>query len=462
LIEEFTLLPLARARFEALAGYIRRPETILFSEEMEWYASETERVIGVLIRDLTDNDFGGVVLGRDTRRRFRSVDLSAFSESRETARQLLRDKLELWSRRPDEDFSQGDERGTPMDVFVPAAASDRLSPSFVRVATGEGFSPTRALIESMMPYYEDVDGNFVEQFQTTAFDARFWELYIFALLNEDGFAFDRSFRSPDFLARRFRERIFVEAATVNPTINQAGLVIEPQVPTDPAAFRKYYQEYMPMKWGSALTSKLNKKYWELPHVTGNPIVHAIQDFHVPRAMTFLSHSITGYLYGAEFSALCDEKGNLIVKSAPRGSHKWGTKIIESGFFSLPNSEYISAVVTNPTATISKFNRMAHLAGFGMSSVRMICFGVCHDHDPNAAVPKPFKFLVTDPKYSETWVEGTNVFHNPKAGYPLDESFLSGAAHHRFEEGVLRSLIPEFHPYQSQTIILAPDRLPDQR
>jgi hypothetical protein len=312
----------------------------------------------------------------------------------------------------------------------------------------------------MMPYYEDVDGNFVQQFQTSAFDARFWELYLFALLNEQGFRFDRSFQAPDFFCQRFLDAVFVEAVTVNPTVNQAGLVIEPPVPEGKEAFKKYYLEYMPMKWGSPLTSKLRKKYWELQHVQGKPIVFAIQDFHVPRAMTFLSHSITTYLYGVDFTALFDAFGKLNVNSSPRVSHTWEGKTIESGFFRLPGSENISAVVTNPTATISKFNRMAHLAGFGSPSVQMVCLGFCHDHDPNAAVPKGFKFHVNDPRYSESWVEGVNVFHNPSASQPLDESFLPGAAHHWWEDGVLRSVIPNFHPYQSQTVILAPQRIGD--
>lgn len=449
---------ISKARFEALAGYTRRPESLIAGRELEWYRDDSERVLGLIIQDLSDGDFGGIVLGRDAQRRFRAVDVSTFYESIEVAREKLRDEMAEWSRKPDAEFHQGDERGTPIDVFTPVVQVDRLHVSFLRVATGEGFSPARALIEAMMPYYEDVDGNFVEQFQTTAFDARFWELYLFAVLTEQGYAFDRSFQAPDFFCERFLDQVFVEAVTVNPSINRAGLVVEPEVPTDKAGFTKYYQEYMPMKWGSPLTSKLRKKYWNLPHVQGKPIVFAIQDFHIPRAMTFLANSITTYLYGVSFVALYDERGNLNVTTKPREPHTWGGKTIETGFFNLPDSEHISAVVTNPTATISKFNRMAYLAGFGSRDVRMVCNGVCHDHDPNAAVPRQFVYDVSSPKYSERWVEGVNVYHNPNASVPLDESFLPDAAHHRLENGVFRSLIPDFHPYNSETLIVTPERL----
>jgi hypothetical protein len=407
--------------------------------------------------DYTDGDYGGIVLGRDARRRFRAVTLPGFYQSPETAQEFLRVELDEWSKKPDSEFWQGDEKSTPMDIFIPTVPTTRLSPSFVRVGTGEGFSPARALIESMMPYYEDVDGNFVEQFQTSAFDARFWELYLFALLNEEGFAFDRSFHAPDFFCRRLSGDVFVEAMTVNPTTGRGGLVIEPPVPTDNGGLKDYYREYMPIKWGSTLTSKLGKRYWQLGHVKEKPNVFSRQDFHVPRAMTFLGHSITSYLYGVSFSALFDADGRLVVKAAPRGPHKWGSKVIESGFFNLPESENVSAVLTNPTATISKFNRMAYLAAFGSRFVHMLCAGFCHDHDPNAALPRPFNFHVNDRRYSEDWVEGANVFHNPNARHPLDETFLPGAAHHRFEAGELRAQIPRFHPYQSETLILSSER-----
>lgn len=455
--KSYFVKPLKKERFEALAGYTRRPESQLVGGELEWYADPTERVIGVFLEDLIDHDFQGIVLGRDARQRFRAVDFTEFAEAPQLARQRLFEKMEEWTRRPESDFHQGDEKGTALDIFTPVVSVDRLHPSFLRVATGEGFSPARSLIEAMMPYYEDVDGNFVEQFQTAAFDARFWELYLFALLTEQGFAFDRSFHAPDFYCERFLDRVFVEAVTVNPTTNAAGIVTEAAVPAEKEAFIKYYQEYMPMKWGSPLTSKLKKKYWEMPHVAGKPIAFAIQDFHIPRAMTFLANSLPPYLYGVSFTALYDEHENLNVTTMARGPHEWGSKTIESGFFSLPDSEHVSAVVTNPTATISKFNRMAFLAGFGGDDVRMICRGTCHDHDPNAAVPRQFAFDINDPDYLESWAEGANVFHNPNASIPLDESFLPDAAHHRFEDGVFRSIIPEFHPYNSETLIVTPER-----
>ncbi len=56
------LRELSRRRFEALAGYARTPEIVLYVEEIEWYATCDERLIGLLVRDRIDHDFGWIIL----------------------------------------------------------------------------------------------------------------------------------------------------------------------------------------------------------------------------------------------------------------------------------------------------------------------------------------------------------------------------------------------------------------
>lgn len=42
-------LILTKLRFDALAGYIRAPQTALFSDELEWYSEANERILAVLL-----------------------------------------------------------------------------------------------------------------------------------------------------------------------------------------------------------------------------------------------------------------------------------------------------------------------------------------------------------------------------------------------------------------------------
>jgi hypothetical protein len=64
-------------RFEALAGYIRRPEIVICIEDIEWFATRDERLVGMLARDRIHSDFSWVILGRDERLRFRAIDLNS-------------------------------------------------------------------------------------------------------------------------------------------------------------------------------------------------------------------------------------------------------------------------------------------------------------------------------------------------------------------------------------------------
>jgi hypothetical protein len=132
-------------------------------------------------------------------------------------------------------------------------------------------------------------------------------------------------------------------------------------------------------------------------------------------------------------------------------------MIESGFFYLPGAEMISAVIHNPIATLSKFNRMGRLAKFGSEAVKMIRRAIAYDPDPNASLPRICVQGVDDASYSETWVEGLNVFHNPRAAYPLDERVFPAAMHHRLDGDHITHSIPPFHPYSAETVILAPNR-----
>lgn len=180
--------PLAKMRFDALAGYSRHPNLVQYSKEIEWHKTLDERVIGTVTHDQIDDDFSYVVLGRDKNFRYRAIDVNVSLKNSESARKELFEKIRHHHTRNDEAFFQGDEAGVPVDFFKPLAEDKYLHPSFKILATEDRYSPAREIISAMMRSYEDLDGNFVQQFQTTGFDARLWELYLFAAFTELNFA----------------------------------------------------------------------------------------------------------------------------------------------------------------------------------------------------------------------------------------------------------------------------------
>lgn len=444
---------ISRVRFEALGAYCRRPETQFVAVEAGWFQERDEQLLIVLIRDRSDADFSAILLARDMKKRYRWVGMTAFFSSPDEALKAADREIKKVLVNLEGERSQGDEKGKPVDFFAPVAKPEKLNKDFVSLTTLEGYSPAKELIEPMMRWYEDADGNFIEQFQTTGFDARMWELYLFAMLVEAGYTLDRKEAIPDFSASGLLGDLCIEATTVNPTRDKQGMIVPPPPLDTDEQFLAYQREYMPTKYAGPLTAKLAKKYWERQNVKDKPLVFAIQDFHAPMSMTMTRAGLSIYLYGYDHDWKKDAAGKLIITPRKIMTHKWGEKEIPSGFFNLPGAENISAVIANTGATISKFDRIGVMAGFGSKRARLVRRGFAADPDPNAEFPKEFVMDVNSAKYHETWIEGLDVYHNPKAKYPLSPDMFPGAAHHRLlENGMVESLMPQWHPLSSQTLI----------
>ncbi|MFD0928970.1 hypothetical protein ACFQ1T_04175 [Methylophilus glucosoxydans] len=444
---------ITKVRFEALAGFCRRPETSLYSEEVQWFQARNEDVLIVVIKDLIDQEFSAMLLARDLKLRYRWINMTAFFEVPEEALTATGPVLESALLNLDNQREQGDEKGKPVDFFNPVVTLEKLHPHFSLLNSSEGYSPAKELIIPMMRWYEDVDGNFIEQFQSNGFDARMWELYLFAMLVETGYSVDKDSAIPDFNAKGLFGELCIEATTVNPTRDRSGLIVPPPEANNDNDMLEIIRQYFPIKFAGPLTAKLNKRYWERENVKGRPLALAIQDFHAPMSMTHSRTSLPIYLYGYIHDWEHAQDGTLIIKPRKIDSHQWGAKSIESGFFRFEGAENISAIFGNTSATISKFNRMGMVAGFGSKRVRMIRKGWIPDTNPNASVPKSFTSEVHSPGYRESWIEGLDIYHNPHALHPLPVEMFPNAAHHFLEDdGQLRSILPDWHPISSETYI----------
>lgn len=442
-----------KVRFEALAAYCRQPGALIQGAEVRWLQAHDEAILVVVIRDIEDDDFAAMLLARDLKERYRWVEMTKFFPTIDEALAAAPARIEKVYSDFDKERAQGDEKGKPVDFFTPVVAVEKLNPDFATIRSLEGYSPAVELMKPMMRWYEDADGNFIEQFQTTGFDTRLWELYMFAALVEAGFVFDKQFAMPDFCARNALGELCIEATTVNPSRGPSGELIPPPPQESKEEMEAFRRQYMPIRYAGPLTAKLAKKYWEKEHVKGKPLIFAIQDFHAPNSMENSRTALPIYLYGMEWDWEKNAEGTLIITPKRIEQHVWGQKIVPSGFFSLPGSEHISAVIANASATISKFNRIGVLAGFGSERVRLIRRGTAANPDPNASQPAVFVHDVNAGDYSETWIEGMDVYHNPNALHALDPMMLPGAAHHRLlPDGQIESLVPDWQPFGSRTFI----------
>lgn len=350
---------ISKIRFDALAAYCRQPGAMLVSDEVRWLQAHGEVVLVVVICDKADGDYSAVLLAKDLKERYRWVEMTAFFETIEEAIAAAPDLVERIYGDLERERSQGDEKGKPVDFFTPVVVQEKLNRDFSTIISLEGYSPAIELMKPMMRWYEDADGNFVEQFQATGFDARLWELYLFSTLVEAGYVFDKAFPMPDFCAKSIFGELFVEATTINPSRNKMGELVPPP-PLDTAEdVQTFQREYMPIRYAGPLTVKLAKKYWEKKNVQGRPLIFAIQDFHAPMSMLVSRTALPIYLYGTAWDWSRDANDGLVITPIRITADIWGTKEVESSFFSQPGAENVSAVIANTSATISKFNRMGY-------------------------------------------------------------------------------------------------------
>lgn len=440
-------------RFNALAAHTRSPAAAYVSRELDWFANDDESLLGVLLLDTVDADYAAIILGRDEIGRFRCIDVESSIRTADEAVSRIEGLMAWHAKDNKKVFPQG-ESAKALDLFTPVVPAEKLHPSFSKLCQSNAFAPARRLIAEIMPHFVDVDGNFVEQFQTTGFDARMWELYIYSYLVEEELFLSRDHDRPDFMVTKYGQTVAIEATIVGRRADRPPSFFSSasSIPHDLEELKRRHAHEIPIRFGSPLFSKLQKRYWELGHVKNHPLVFAIADFHDDQSMLWTSTALINYLYGVRHDFYFDQHGQLVITPIKIETHKVGSKEIPSGFFFQPEAENVSAVMFSASGTISKFNRMGRQAGFPAPGVVMIRVGTCHDHDPNAHLPQKFRYVV-DESSNETWAEGLNMYHNPNAKHPVPEELFPTVAQHWFRSGQIESRLPEFHPYASQTLLL---------
>jgi hypothetical protein len=342
-------------------------------------------------------------------------------------------------------------------LFSPVVPEARFHPNFALLSKQPGSEPTRLMMEEVFASMGAVDGNFIEQFQTTAFDARVFELFLHAYFSSIGAMIVRVADRPDFLISRDGTTVAVEATTSNPTQNLdtpptpiTGVNLKALLEEDAAARVERANNEIPIRFGSPLFTKLCKRYWELPHVKSHPLVFAIEGFHAHDALTFSSASLAQYLYGVRQTGQHDDEGRLLITTEPVDSHAVGSKQIPSNFFQQPHAEHVSGVLFTNAGSISKFTRMGYQAGLHRGNVIVSRHGVAWDPNPDAAEPQRFDYRLDEGPGEEPWGSGVEIFHNPNALHPLSDDFFLDALQTRLQDGRPVTWSPKFAPFASFT------------
>lgn len=197
--------------------YCRQPLVRYTLEEFEWYSLFSNRLLALIIKDKTDQDFGFIILGRDSRRLFRCIDVGGtFSPNPKAARyNLARHIQSKYIGNVQDIYPQDDEVSQHIDLFSDVIDEGRMHHIYKVLANEPRFVAARNLLTEIVNSFIDNDGHYEREFQSVNFNARLWELYLHTYFNNAAFTIENNHASPDFELGFFGNKYFVEAVTVN-------------------------------------------------------------------------------------------------------------------------------------------------------------------------------------------------------------------------------------------------------
>lgn len=339
------------------------------------------------------------------------------------------------------------------NLFKHIVTKDKLDKDFLMVDELKGFHPAKQIIEEIASEFEDKDGNFIQQFQTTGFDSRLWELFLYSLFIENEFEILADCDRPDFHLKKGDTELFIEASTSNEKSDDIYTeeFIKEALELKKIKTQNELTDYYTIRLGSVLYSKLNKKYWECEWVKGKPLILAITPFHNYIADFLPDSKIIEYLYGIAHKTEIKESRLELKEIKKLETHSYKNKEISSNFFNQENVENISAVIFTNNCNIHKFNRMGFQKGHGDSALIIVRSGLAFDSTPGST-GKEFNTIVKQGEVNEDWKESVSIFHNPNAIHKIDKKLFGGMRQLWLnDEGKFNEEIPDFFVYNSLTI-----------
>lgn len=342
-----------------------------------------------------------------------------------------------------------------MNLFESQSKESEQNSHFKDLNNSKAFGPAKSMIEEICLDMNDKDGNFAQQFQTTGYYPRLWEVFLHAFFRENQFDILDDYDRPDFHLKKEDVEMYVEACSSNPAKNDrfTSEFIESALRTMDKDVELDLKTYYTIKIGSILYSKLEKKYWENDWVKDKPLVLAVMPSHNKLAYFLPDYLVIEYLYGIWFKPSISDTGKLEGTSGIKEEHNHENKIIPSAFFKQENSEHISAVIFTNTCETQKFNRMGQQGEYYDENLVILRTGLKNDKTPGS-MPEKFQYTVQRNEKLESWSEGVSVFHNPNCRIPLDRNLFKGVRQIWLNDyGELDGEIPDFYPFSSITGVL---------
>jgi hypothetical protein len=295
-----------------------------------------------------------------------------------------------------------------IDLFTPVVSESAQHPNFRNIhKQPNGFNCD--LLNDWARGFQDRDGKFVKEFQTT-FDSSFWELYLFAVLKHLRLEVDFSVSSPDFYVTN------MGGVNIEATVASHALGAIPEFMKDGAEAPKDLNEFNRqtiLRIRNSLDTKRKKfldRYSSLSHVRNRPFVLAVAIFDRPFAQLTCQRAIEAVLHGY----YVDEERFLRDGGALKGYQiaavtKDNQSNVPVGIFSSQDFSWLSAVIFSSCATWGKVRALSSDPNPNIlfQAVRLNSNGVA-----------PHVVRAPKSRYVESLLDGLSVYHNPLATHKL--------------------------------------------
>ncbi len=323
-----------------------------------------------------------------------------------------------------------------MNLFDLVEEEDKLHPIF-KLMLEDKYRPERAVLLNWCAGFEDRDGKFIKEFQTT-FESSMWELYLNAMLNALGARTDFTHHAPDFVTTLDRA-ICIEATIAKPEIGGCPPIAHTHkdIPGNLAEFNRQSI----LRLCNSISSKIKKyreKYSKFDHVANKPYVIALASFDRPFSYLSSNRGIVAALYGVYFDeeTTIEEGLDEVFQISIDAVVKNENTNIPVGYFADDQHSDVSAVIYSSLATWGKIRALAD------NKEDKSIYTTYHPNEGNlnSEIRHTHKA-----DYVEDLLDGVYVLHNPFAIHPLKaETFNHERVAQMFvtSEGELEIIAPD--------------------
>lgn len=299
-----------------------------------------------------------------------------------------------------------------LDLFTPIAEDKKQHPIF-KMLLQDQYRAEREVLNLWANGFEDRDGKFIYEFQTT-FESSMWELYLHAFLKELGAQTDFTHSAPDFVTTLDRP-LTIEATIAAPP--QGGIAPaghKESVPQDFAEFNKLSA----IRISNSLSAKIKKyrtSYSKLDHVKDKPYVIGVASFDQPYAHYAVNRAIVAVLYGiyVDEESTIEYGASELIRYPVSAVFKNENTAIPVGLFTTEEYKDVSAVIYSSLATWGKIKALAD------NPKDIAVYHTLHAHNRKSLVPEIRATMKAE--YKENIADGIHIIHNPFAEQPIQAS-----------------------------------------